>query len=376
VLYRFRSGSDDEIRMSFSMMILRPAVYGVETLTAAALLAACSGNGGAQPYAPSDAAAMGHRAPLMPNRKFPGFTGVNVPIMKPDHHKSWVSPDVKRAPRIVFVTDYAAGDVDIFSMPNLTLKGTLTGFSGPQGACSDGSNIWITNTNTSQIFKYSRSGTLLGTMNDNGEYPTGCSVNHATGDVVVSNIISASGGGGNLVLYKGGSGYPTPLTNPGQYEYFFPTFDDSGNIFADGYSNSFFFIVSECPAGSSTCHTINVSGASLFFPGGLNWDRVNNQLVIGDQECGGSLTSCWYAATVSGSTATVTGTTMFSNFDGTACDIDQGALGPFSRYAAGGCITYGTSVSTVDRWLYPAGGTPTNYGTDPSEPIGTAISSK
>jgi len=75
------------------------------------------------------------------NREFPRFTGVYTPHMKPDRRKSWVSPDVKRAPRVLFVTDYALGDVDVFTLPTLALKGVLTGFNGPQGECTDGSSI-------------------------------------------------------------------------------------------------------------------------------------------------------------------------------------------------------------------------------------------
>jgi hypothetical protein len=362
------------------MRISRSAMYAISALAAAALLAACSGAGGSQSYAPSGSGVtspMAHH-PFMPDHNFPGYTGVKAPFSKPDHSKSWISPDAKRAPRIMFVTDYALGDVYMYSMPDVVLKGTLTGFSGPQGECTDGSNIFITNTNTSQVFKYSRTGTLLATLSDSGEYPTGCSVNRANGDVVVSNIISTSGTSGNLELYKGGTGSPTPITNPNQYEYFFPTFDNNGNIYVDGFSNSFTFLLSECTATSSiySCHNVSVSGASPFFPGGLNWNGPAGQLVVGDQECGGTLSSCWYSGTVSGSTYTVSGSTTLSNFDGTGCDVDQGALGPFGKYAGGGCITFGTSVSTSDRWSFPAGGTPGWYNNAVSEPIGAAISNK
>jgi hypothetical protein len=340
-------------------------------------LAACSGSEGSQSSAPSGLTPIGRYVPFIPDRNFPGFTGVIPRPMKPDHHKSWISPDVKRAPRILFVTDYALGDVYMFSMPSLTLEGTLTGFSGPQGACTDGSNIWIANTNTSQVFKYSRTGSLLATLDDPGELPVGCSVNRSNGDVVVSNIITVYGEAGNLELFQHGSGTGMPLkADPYMYEYFFPVYDPKGNIFINSISTSFSYVVAECPAGSTYCHLINVAGPYLNFPGGLNWDRVNNQLVLGDQECGGGMLSCWYAATVSGSTATITGTTTFTNSDGSACDIDQGALSPFSKYAAGGCSTSASSMSTVDRWPYPAGGSAATYNTSVDEPVGAAISNK
>ena len=46
--------------------------------------------------------------------------------MNTDHHKSWVSPDARRAPRLLFVSDIATNDVYILTMPAMALKGTLT----------------------------------------------------------------------------------------------------------------------------------------------------------------------------------------------------------------------------------------------------------
>ena len=78
------------------------------------------------------------------------YTSVRAPKIKPDHHKSWVSPDVKSAHRLLFISDDSSQDVYIFTMPAMQLKGTLTGFNGPQGMCSDKQgNIWVVNTGTS-----------------------------------------------------------------------------------------------------------------------------------------------------------------------------------------------------------------------------------
>jgi hypothetical protein len=358
------------------MRISKSATYALSALAAAALLAACSGNSGSQSYGPSGSSVtspMGSHHQHMPNHKFPTLTALKTTTVHPDHHKSWVSPDVAKAPRVLFISDYGNGDVYIYTMPGMALKGTLTGFSGNQGECTDGSgNIWITNTNTQQIFKYSRTGTLLSTLDDAGFYPVGCAVNRSNGDLAVSNIIG-SAGDGNVEIYANGSGSGSPVSNPNQSEYFFPAYDTSGNLYVDGFDNSGFFTISQC--SGSTCSSMNISGASPDFPGGLSWDRVNSQLVIGDQECGGNLGSCVYGATISGTTATITSTTDLPNYDGTNCDVDQGTLAPFSKYFAGGCIPDSTTAS-ADRWGYPAGGTPNNHATGQVEPIGAAISNK
>lgn len=364
------------------MTISRSATYALSALAAASLLAACSGSGGSQSsaYAPSSGASapMGSHIPNL-HSQFPANTSVKTPSVHRDHHKSWVSPDAKLAPRLLFVADDDTDDVYIFTMPAMALKGTITGFDEPQGMCTDASgNIWITNTETFQIFQYSRTGTLLKTLSDVDGYPVGCAVNKSNGDLAVTNIIDASGGlPGNVVVYANASGSGTEITNPDQSEYFFPAYDRSGNLYVNGFTrSSYIYVLSECPSGSSACHSLSVSGGSLFFPGGLNWDRVNNNLVAGDQECNEEAASCQYQMTISGSTATITGSTPLSNTNGTGCDVDQGALAPFSKYFAGGCITEGSGTTTAARWAYPVGGEPTNNNTTPEYPIGAAISNK
>jgi hypothetical protein len=371
------------------MRISRSATYAVGVLAAAALIAGCSGNSSGSavpPSAPNSVSPSGHAGGGMGpmgvqipdhHSKFPGLTAFRTSGLHvhSDHHKSWVSPDVKKAPRILFVSDDSTNDVYIYLLPNFKLKGTLTGFYEPQGMCSDSSgNIWITNTLTSQIFQYSRTGTLMKTLSDPGYYPVGCAVNKTNGDVAVTNIVSTSGYPGNVMIYANGTGSGTPITNSNQYEYFFPTYDTSGNLYVDGFSNSFIYILSEC--SSSSCSTMNVSGGTLYFPGGLNWDRVNNNLVAGDQECNAQFASCQYQMTVSGSTATITGSTQLADYNGGACDVDQGTLAPFSRYFAGPCIDeYGTASSIAGRWAYPAGGDAGTYSIL-TYPIGSAISNK
>ena len=361
------------MRISISMHVL-------SALIGTALLAACSGSGESPSagYASSGVAPIGAAHVLGIRSRFPANTALNgLGAVHPDHHKSWVSPDVKKARRLLFVSDDSTNDVYIFTMPAMALKGTLTGFTEPQGMCTDRNGyVWITNTETSQVFQYSRTGRLLKSVSVPGYLPVGCAVNKSNGDLAVSNLISASGYSGNVEIFTGGSGSGTPITNPSQTQYYFPAYDTSGNLYVDGFSTSGYSILSECSAGGSSCGTLNVLGGTVSFPGGLNWDRVNKELVAGDQSCNDEAASCQYAMTISGSAATITGSTPLNEYNGSGCDVDQGTLALNSKYFAGPCISQASASSVSARWPYPAGGNPTKYNTATTFPVGSAISSK
>jgi len=352
-------------------------------LAAVGLLAGCSGGGlqsswlfassSGQGVAPD-----GRMGEPIAHNGLLTYTSVRAPKIEPDHHKSWVSPDVKRARHLLFISDDSSQDVYIFTMPAMQLKATLTGFNGPQGMCSDKQgNIWVVNTGTSQGLKYSRTRDLLGSVSDPSGTPAGCAVNPTNGDLALSETRGSSGAGG-IEIYHNGSGSPTRYNNPAQYEYFFPAYDTHGNLYVDGFSYpTFAVMISELPSGKHRMHTINYSGGTIHFPGGVNWDLVNGQLLVNDQECQGVYGSCVYQLAVSHSSATIVGFTPLNNVDGTACDVDQATIAPLSKYFAGPCISYAYSVNSADRWEYPSGGTPGHYNDSVVlEPIGSAISDK
>jgi hypothetical protein len=359
------------------MRISRPAFYMAVT-AATGLLAACSGSG-----SPSSAL-----APSTGTNSSPAGHGhsmrdrtLTARVSKPlhaDHRKSWVSPDARRAPRILFISDDGTNDINMYTMPALVLKGTLTGFSEPQGMCTDASgNIWITNTGTESVIQVSRTGATLNTLSDPGEFPVGCAVNRANGDLAVTNIIATTGGTGSVSVYANATGTPTKFTDPSVSEFFFPTYDNAGNLFVDGEGGAG-YALTELASGSGTLTNVSVSGGTLFFPGGVNWDSATSELVIGDQECNGGATSCLYSATVSGGVATITGVTVLLTASGDpAGDVDQLTIAPQGRYVAGGILSENSNPPVLARWPFPAGGVPINVNeTTLTEPIGAAISNK
>jgi len=357
------------------MKLSRTGQHALGTVVAVALLAGCSGTGESQSSTPTSglnpASVGGHGLAVQSLHLGASYTSVKAPKLHRDTGKSHVSPGAKAVPRLLFISDIGTDDVYIFSLPAMAVMGTLTGFSEPQGMCTDkAGNIWITNTGTLQIYQYSRTGTLLKTLSDPNGDPVGCAVYKANGDLAVTNIFNNSGPA-TVEVYANATGTPTAYNNASQSENFFDAYDNQGNLYVDGFDNSGFSL-SVLPNGSSTMSTIHITGGgTISFPGSVNWKPATG-LVVGDQQCRSG--SCLNAVSISGNTGPITGSTPLFNSNGGACDVDQATISPFGKFFAGGCTA--GSPPTADRWAYPAGGTPTNYSTKVEEPIGTAISNK
>ncbi len=356
---------------------MKTLAISVSFAAAAVAFAACGGTSQqGSAFAPQSSSATRHAMVPAPAPR-------SIPAARPNHRKSWISPDAQRAPRLLFISDYGADDVDIFTMPDMALKGQLTGLSFPEGECSDaGGNVWVANTGASEMQLYSRTGTLLKTLSVADEYPAGCSVNKSTNDLAVTNIENTSGGPGNVTVFANASGSGTPYVNPSIYLYFFAGYDNAGNLFFDGMDasrvTSYF---AELPAGGSSTQLVTLSGATLHVAGLIQWYRRGEYLALGDQACGGRPASCIYWLSVSGTTATVTGTTNLSNYEGGAvCDLAGGVIAANGeRYIAGPDYeSCGYTATTANRWPFDGGGTPTNYATNAGfvEPLGAAVSTK
>lgn len=362
------------------MKICRMVPFISGGLTALALLAGCSSGGSQSSPFGSTASntepigALGHG--MMSQSHI--YLSLRPYKVHTDHRKSWVAPDIRRAPRLLFISDAGTNDLYIFTMPALALKATITGLNGPNGECSDRSgNIWVANTDALELLLYSRSGTLLNTLSDPTGSPIGCAVD-PSGNLAVTSY-DPFGSSAQVLIYPNATYPPTQeFRNPALDFPFFPAYDPSGNLYVNGLDFFGHYILSEAAAGSTTLSTINISGGTLYFPGMVQWNLVANNLALGDQFCNGSPNACIYSATVSGSTATITGTTQLLTYEGgPVCDMVQGVLARLGRMVAGGGFFLCGAPSTVNRWLFPAGGIPTNYNNSVvSAPIGAAISNR
>jgi len=286
-----------------------------------------------------------------------------------DRSPSWMAGGATSAKSLLYISDPGTFDVDVYTFPDLKIAGKLTGFDEPQGECSDKlGNVWITNTVSEDVLEYAHGGKhAIHTLADPTGYPGACAVDASSGDVAVTNVFNVNSGGGEVLIYRGGRGTPSPYVNPGVTYYYFDGYDDAGNLYVSGSTGAGTYVLSLLGHGKHAMQTVSVQGVTIHFPGTVQW--VGSGLVLGDQECDGQKAACFYTASVSGTVATITHKTALAG----ACDVAQATLRD-GRLAAGDYDDCSGVRSGAYLWKYPGGGTATRHVTGLSRPIGATIS--
>ncbi len=378
--------------------------FALAVCATAAMLAGCSsgGSGSPSPALGSAGSNASQRGAHTLGQRHDGFMGFVEGIAHPDHHKSWRSPELKKDinGRQLWISDTGTYDVYIYDLPSLTPVATLTGFSQPQGECSDSSgDVWITNTGyysgNHVIYEYSHDGTLLNTLTDPTGLPVGCAWDKTTGNLAVTNIFNDGGSEppGGILVYTGATGTPTVYQDPDPniYAYFSAGYDGRGNLFFDvapySYTPAY---IDKIPKGSSSVHRITVSGGTIYGPGAVQWIPAHGggKLMVEDDDCSNSfspITSCIDYITISHSAGTITSTAALNNSQGAAaCSVSQVVRSGMKLYA-GDYEDFGTAYvcanpsagTTIDTWSYPSAGNPLKTSailSSYNEPDGTAIS--
>lgn len=295
----------------------------------------------------------------------------------PDRRPSWFSPRLaaQKSP-VLFVSDGDTESVYIYDLSTFAVLATVTGLSQPQGECTgNNGNVWITDTSAKEIYEVSHQGRLENELGDSLGYPVACAWDKKTSRLAVMNIFGLSESQGAVVIYKNGSGSPTPYDNPQQYYYDFGGFDTEGNLFLDGRDANGGFVLSVLQKGATSATTITIAGGSLYFPGMVQWDSSTARVIVGDQACNGGYTSCLYEMKVAKGAATIVTTTTLQNSAGSlVCDLVQGVF--FKGHLLGSDYDFcGSLPSTTYSWPYPAGGMPTLSNSSVDEtPVGAAVS--
>ncbi len=173
-------------------------------------------------------------------------------------------------------------------MPDLVVRAQISGWTDLRGECAAPSgDVYIVDAEARYVGSLSRRGEFHGIYRDGDGTPVSCADNPLNGDLAVtSNGASA----GNILIYPGGvTGSGTPITVPHMHTYFFDGYDRSGHLWVDGYTAD-----SKALIGSSTrshCHTIPISGGTIFYPGFLQYASAQKAWYVADRECGGTMSS-------------------------------------------------------------------------------------
>jgi hypothetical protein len=288
---------------------------------------------------------------------------MNRTAIRRDRRPSWMAREAK-AQNLLYVSDGGFDEVLIYSYPAGKMVGTLTNLQDPAGVCSDSAgDVWIVNSVSLKIAEYAHGAKKAkATLSDAAANPLGCSVDPTTGNLAVTNLGMASGGGG-LSIYTGAKGSPKKYTDSGLMYVYFCGYDNQGDLFVDGQDSAYHFVLDELPSGSGTLQTISLSG-SIAFPGGVAWD--GSYVVIGDQYYQSKHKAAIFQYTVAGSAGTLEGTTTLSD----TCDALQFAISGNTVVVPDACSN---SAAFYD---YPAGGSPSASLSGFQYPVAAAISLK
>lgn len=266
--------------------------------------------------------------------------------------------------RLVYIADGALGEIFTYSYGRRKLEGEITGLNSPEGECVQKDKVWVANTGASQLLEYAFGGmTPTATIGDSGKLPIDCAVDPTTGNVAAMNIITSSFGNGSVSIWTSPSSKPMNYAVAGLPSPYFGSYDNRGDLFVDGMQtvSSGGFGFAELSKGSRKFKMLSISGATMGFPRGVQWD--GDSLVLCDQ-LGPSGHAVCYQLNVSGTVATVTGTTQLDGaFDAVQVFIKHGKL-----------IAPDPSKPNVQFYTYPTGGSPAKTITgDFFEPLGTAV---
>jgi hypothetical protein len=271
--------------------------------------------------------------------------------------RSWMEPNAGKG-ALLYISDASTNDVVVYHYPSGTEAGVLTGFNGPQGECLDkAGDVWIANTGASNLLEYAHGGTApMATLDDSGQYPVDCAVDKNNGTLAAANIIARTGRHrrGSLSIYPHATGSPTIVTSAHVYLMYALGYDYHDNLFVDGRNPNKQFQFGELAGGSGAIEPITLSGATINFPGGVQFaqGRVN----VGDQ--GGAVI---YQATETG---TITGSTPLS-----------GSLDCVDFFIDGKTVICPDAGNgSVEFYNYPVGGSPVQIVTGLASPTGAAVS--
>jgi hypothetical protein len=182
----------------------------------------------------------------------------------------------------LFISDYEAQQIYIYTVPAFRLIKTISNVGQPQGECSDNrGDVWVTS--NFQIFEFDHAGSLVRTQNDPFGFPgVGCEWDPTTGNLAVTNI-NVYCCSGTVLIYPGGSGTPSQFGVADGRLYYYVGYHSRGNLFFDAEDLNYAFLLGELPKGGKA-RDIDVSGGPIGWEGMVQSGGPST-LYVGDITC-------------------------------------------------------------------------------------------
>jgi hypothetical protein len=153
--------------------------------------------------------------------------------------RSGMRGETKSATALLYVSNVSNVTVYQYNQgQNVTLVGTLTGLTSPEGLCTDQSgDVWVSDYQSRNMYEFAHGGTTpIATISVKEGYPYACAVDHG-GNLAVSywHPNGHFRDYGEVVVYPPGStkghSYGPPT---GFFRSYFLTYDNNGNLFTTG----------------------------------------------------------------------------------------------------------------------------------------------
>ncbi len=253
---------------------------------------------------------------------------------------------------LLYVSDLGANSVDVFTYPQATLVGKLTGFGSVAGLCADkaGDIFVVDEAGPVQMFSHGGSAPVRKLTTSGAPY--GCSVDPVTGNLALTQLSSYQYG--PISIYAKAKGKATDYPDKQVDASWFCGYDGSGNLFADAWDRYGNMILLELPKGKKSFSIFKL-GEKFANPGGVQWD--GKYVAVGN--LGGGVV---YRLTESGRLAATVALKNGTNVEQFSI-LGSTIVGPNAQ-----------SPGSVGLWHYPGGGSPTKELTGFSYPFGAAIS--
>jgi hypothetical protein len=287
--------------------------YAVSACAAVAMLAGC---GGSQPPIGAPGA--------MPQSR--------ALARHADRGTSWMLPEAKNEDLIYAVG--GCGGTCILSYPKGKLVGEIPGYFSNyfEALCSDSNgNVYLTD--DTQVVEFAHGGTTpIATFSLPGTQAFGCSVDPMTGNLAVVFNISS------VAVFSSGSSNPAVFS--ALLEASYCGYDNSSNLFVDGYDSDK-SALAELPKGGDSFEKLSLD-QSVGQPGQVQWDgeHLSYEAIGRGQNTISQLS-------VSGSSVTVVGQTVLRRVRG---GLEQSWI-----YKDSVIAPYGRRSNAIGIWKYPTG---------------------